>query len=79
MVGCRPLRVLLLAWRCGPSGLLRAIAVSGPAFAILAVTVVVRASVVRLDVNQYHYFAAYVVLQNVVLATAWRLAATPAT
>jgi branched-chain amino acid transport system permease protein len=48
--------------------------VSGRAFAILAVTVLVAGvSVVRLDVNQYYYFAAYVVLQYVVLATAWNI------
>ena len=47
---------------------------SGRAFAILAVTVLVLGvSVVRLDVNQYYYFAAYVVLQYVVLATAWNI------
>jgi branched-chain amino acid transport system permease protein len=48
--------------------------VSGRAFAILAVTVLVAGvSLVRLDVNQYYYFAAYVVLQYVVLATAWNI------
>ena len=29
--------------------------------------------VARLDVNQYYYFAAYVVLQYVILATAWNI------
>jgi len=48
--------------------------VAGRTFAVLAVAVVAAGViVVRLDVNQYYYFAAYVVLQYVVLATAWNI------
>jgi branched-chain amino acid transport system permease protein len=48
--------------------------VTGRTFAALAVGVVAAGMIVtRLDVNQYYYFAAYVVLQYVVLATAWNI------
>ena len=50
-------------------------------FALLVVAVVaVGLLTTRLGLNQYYYFAAYVILQYVVLATAWTSwAATPAT
>jgi branched-chain amino acid transport system permease protein len=48
--------------------------VSGRAFAIVAVAILVAGVIAaKLDVNQYYYFAAYVVLQYVVLATAWNI------
>jgi branched-chain amino acid transport system permease protein len=48
--------------------------VSGRAFAVVAVAILVAGVIVaRLDVNQYYFFAAYVVLQYVVLATAWNI------
>jgi len=48
--------------------------VAGRTFAALAVVVVAAGVIVTgLDVNQYYYFAAYVVLQYVVLATAWNI------
>jgi branched-chain amino acid transport system permease protein len=48
--------------------------VSGRTFAVVALAVVAAGVIVaRLDVNQYYYFAAYVVLQYVVLATAWNI------
>ena len=44
------------------------------AFAIVVTAVVVAAVVVtRLTANQYYFFAAYVVLQYIVLATAWNI------
>ncbi|MGH7310146.1 MAG: branched-chain amino acid ABC transporter permease [Candidatus Rokuibacteriota bacterium] len=47
---------------------------AGRTFAVLAVGVVAAGVIVaKLDVNQYYYFAAYVVLQYVVLATAWNI------
>jgi branched-chain amino acid transport system permease protein len=47
---------------------------TGRAFAALAVAVVAGGLLVAwLDLNQYYYFAAYVVLQYVVLATAWNI------
>ena len=47
---------------------------SGRTFAVAAFAVVVAGVIVAgLDVNQYYYFAAYVVLQYVVLATAWNI------
>ena len=46
----------------------------GRTFALLAVAVVAAGVLTaRLDFNQYYYFAAYVVLQYVVLATAWNI------
>ena len=43
-------------------------------FAVLAVATLVAGVVLtRLGLNQYYYFAAYVVLQYVVLATAWNI------
>ena len=43
-------------------------------FAVVAVTVLVAGVIAAgLGVNQYYYFAAYVVLQYVVLATAWNI------
>jgi branched-chain amino acid transport system permease protein len=48
--------------------------VAGRTFAALAVVVVAAGlAVTGLGVNQYYYFAAYVVLQYVVLATAWNI------
>jgi branched-chain amino acid transport system permease protein len=48
--------------------------VSGRAFLVLVVAVGAAAiAVTRLLDNQYYYFAAYVVLQYVVLATAWNI------
>jgi branched-chain amino acid transport system permease protein len=48
--------------------------VGGRAFAIVALTLVVAVLVVsRVLDNQYFYFAGYVVLQYVVLATAWNI------
>jgi len=44
------------------------------AFTLVAVAVVAAGFVTaRLDLNQYYYFAAYVVLQYIVLATAWNI------
>jgi branched-chain amino acid transport system permease protein len=48
--------------------------VSGRAFGLGAVAVVAGGAIVAgLGLNQYYYFAAYVVLQYVVLATAWNI------
>jgi branched-chain amino acid transport system permease protein len=48
--------------------------VAGRTFAVLAVaTVAAGVIAARLEMNQYYYFAAYVVLQYVVLATAWNI------
>jgi len=48
--------------------------VTNRTFAVVAVTVLVAGVITaRLGVNQYYYFAAYVVLQYVVLATAWNI------
>ncbi|HSF05005.1 MAG TPA: branched-chain amino acid ABC transporter permease [Methylomirabilota bacterium] len=47
---------------------------AGRTFVVLAVVVVAAGVIVTvLDVNQYYYFAAYVVLQYVVLASAWNI------
>jgi branched-chain amino acid transport system permease protein len=44
------------------------------AFAVLAIAVLAAGIVTtRLGLNQYYYFAAYVVLQYVILATAWNI------
>src|SRR5438876_2669821 len=49
-------------------------AVKGHTFLVAAVAVVVAGlAVTRVLDNQYYYFAAYVVLQYVVLATAWNI------
>jgi branched-chain amino acid transport system permease protein len=48
--------------------------VHGRLFALVAVAVVAAGVLVaQLGFNQYYYFAAYVVLQSVVLATAWNI------
>jgi branched-chain amino acid transport system permease protein len=48
--------------------------VRGHTFAVTAVAIAVAGAVAAgLDLNQYYYFAAYVVLQYVVLATAWNI------
>jgi branched-chain amino acid transport system permease protein len=48
--------------------------VRGRAFVLVALSVVAAGVfTARLDLNQYYYFAAYVVLQYVVLATAWNI------
>ncbi|MBI1737241.1 MAG: branched-chain amino acid ABC transporter permease [Candidatus Rokubacteria bacterium] len=45
-----------------------------PAFAVLVAAILAAGLVsTRLGLNQYYYFAAYVVLQYVVLATAWNI------
>ena len=43
-------------------------------FAVLVVAILVAGALLtRVGLNQYYYFAAYVVLQYVVLATAWNI------
>src|SRR5262249_8244461 len=66
--------VLLLVLAVRPSGLFGRSPVTNRTFAVVAVTVLVAGVIAaRLGVNQYYYFAAYVVLQYVVLATAWNI------